>query len=37
LLPVSRYLKEMEEAQLPADWKEIILGKNLARLLGWEV
>jgi predicted TIM-barrel fold metal-dependent hydrolase len=37
LLPVSRYLQEMEEAQLPEDWKEMILGKNLARLLGWEV
>jgi uncharacterized protein len=35
LLPVSRYLKEMEDADLPEDWREMILGKNLARLLGW--
>ena len=34
LLPVSRYLKEMEEANLPQDWREMILGKNLAKLLG---
>jgi len=35
LLPVSRYLKEMEEAGLPEDWQEMILGKNLAQLLGF--
>jgi uncharacterized protein len=35
LLPVSRYLKEMEGAELPAEWREMMLGKNLARLLGW--
>jgi predicted TIM-barrel fold metal-dependent hydrolase len=35
LLPVSRYLKEMEEAALPEEWREMILGGNLARLLGW--
>ena len=35
LLPVSRYLKEMEDANLPEDWREMILGENLARLLGW--
>jgi hypothetical protein len=35
LLPVSRYLKEMEDAALPQDWREMILGGNLARLLGW--
>ena len=35
LLPPSRYLKEMEEAKLPEDWREMILGKNLAQLLGW--
>ena len=35
LLPVSRYLKEMEDAGLPEDWREMILGENLARLLGW--
>jgi len=35
LLPPSRYLKEMEEAALPEDWREMILGKNLAQLLGW--
>jgi predicted TIM-barrel fold metal-dependent hydrolase len=33
LLPPSRYLKEMAEAGLAADWQEMILGKNLARLL----
>ena len=33
LLPVSRYLKEMEEAKLPEEWREMILGKNLAGLL----
>jgi predicted TIM-barrel fold metal-dependent hydrolase len=35
LLPVSRYLKEMEDANLPEDWREMILGQNLARLLSW--
>jgi predicted TIM-barrel fold metal-dependent hydrolase len=35
LLPPSRYLKEMAEAGLPEDWQEMILGKNLARLLDW--
>jgi predicted TIM-barrel fold metal-dependent hydrolase len=35
LLPVSRYLKDMEEANLPEEWREMILGKNLAKLLGW--
>lgn len=34
LLPPSRYLKDMQEANLPADWQEMILGKNLARLMG---
>jgi uncharacterized protein len=34
LLPVSRYLKELEAANLPEDWREMILGKNLAGLLG---
>jgi predicted TIM-barrel fold metal-dependent hydrolase len=34
LLPPQRYLKEMEAAQLPDDWREMILGGNLARLLG---
>ncbi len=33
LLPPKRYLKEMEEAGLPEGWREMILGKNLARLL----
>jgi hypothetical protein len=33
LLPPSRYLQEMAEAGLAADWQEMILGKNLARLL----
>ncbi|MBM4301442.1 MAG: hypothetical protein FJ121_07900 [Deltaproteobacteria bacterium] len=36
LLPVNRYLKEMEDADLPEDWREMILGGNLARLLRWE-
>jgi predicted TIM-barrel fold metal-dependent hydrolase len=34
LLPVSRYLKEIEAANLPEDWREMILGRNLAGLLG---
>jgi len=34
LLPPSRYVKEMAEANLPADWREMILGKNLAGLMG---
>ncbi len=33
LLPPSRYLQEMTDAGLPEDWREMILGKNLARLL----
>jgi predicted TIM-barrel fold metal-dependent hydrolase len=33
LLPPSRYLKEMSEGGLPEVWREMILGKNLARLL----
>ena len=35
LLPPKRYLKEMEEAKLPEDWRQMILGQNLARLLDW--
>jgi len=35
LLPVKRYLKEMEDANLPKDWRTMILGQNLARLLNW--
>jgi predicted TIM-barrel fold metal-dependent hydrolase len=34
LLPISRYLKEMEEAGLPAGWREMILGGNLAKVMG---
>jgi hypothetical protein len=34
LLPVSRYLKELEEADLPEDWRKQILGQNLAGILG---
>jgi uncharacterized protein len=34
LLPVRRYVQEMEAAALPVEWQEMILGKNLARLLG---
>jgi predicted TIM-barrel fold metal-dependent hydrolase len=33
LLPPSRYLKDMAEGGVPEDWQELILGKNLARLL----
>jgi predicted TIM-barrel fold metal-dependent hydrolase len=33
LIPPSRYLAEIEAAGLPDDWKELILGKNLAKLL----
>jgi predicted TIM-barrel fold metal-dependent hydrolase len=35
LLPPSRYVQEMEEAGLSEEWREMILGNNLARLLGW--
>jgi predicted TIM-barrel fold metal-dependent hydrolase len=35
LLPVSRYLKELETTDLPEEWQEMILGKNLAKLLAW--
>lgn len=35
LLPPKRYLEEMEKAKLPEDWREMILGQNLARLLDW--
>jgi hypothetical protein len=34
LLPPRRYLEEMDQAGLPPDWREMILGGNLARLLG---
>jgi predicted TIM-barrel fold metal-dependent hydrolase len=35
LLPPRRYVKEMEEAGLPEEWREMIMGKNLAGLLNW--
>lgn len=35
LLSPSRYVNEVAEANLPEDWQEMILGKNLARLLGF--
>jgi predicted TIM-barrel fold metal-dependent hydrolase len=35
LLPPSRYVREIDEAGLPDDWREMILGKNLAGLLGY--
>jgi predicted TIM-barrel fold metal-dependent hydrolase len=35
LLSPQRYLEEMEEANLPEDWREMILGENLAALLNW--
>jgi len=34
LLPPSRYIKEIKEAGLPEDWQKMILGKNLAGLMG---
>jgi len=34
LLPPSRYVKEMEKAGLSEEWREMILGKNLAGLMG---
>lgn len=34
LLPATRYLRDLEEAGLPADWQEMILGRNLAGILG---
>jgi predicted TIM-barrel fold metal-dependent hydrolase len=33
LLSPKLYLEEMEEANLPEDWRQMILGQNLARLL----
>ncbi len=33
LLPLSRYLQELEAANLPPEWQEMILGQNLAQLL----
>jgi predicted TIM-barrel fold metal-dependent hydrolase len=35
LLPVNLYLKELDEAGLPEQWREMILGKNLCQLLGF--
>jgi uncharacterized protein len=35
LIPVKRYLKEIDEAELPAEWREMLLGRNLAGLVGW--
>lgn len=35
LLRASRYLKELEEAGLPGEWQPLILGQNLAGLMGW--
>jgi uncharacterized protein len=35
LLTVSRYREEMAAAALPEDWRDQILGDNLAQLLGW--
>jgi len=37
LIAPSRYLAEMEEARLPEDWKALILGKNLAKLLDFRL
>lgn len=34
LLPPSRYVKEIQDAGLSEEWQEMILGKNLAGLLG---
>ena len=35
LLPPKRYFQELETADLKEDWRNLILGKNLARLLSW--
>jgi uncharacterized protein len=35
LIPVKRYLKEIEDTDLPEEWKEMLLGQNLAKLLGF--
>lgn len=35
LLPPKRYFEEMEQADLPEDWRRMILGQNLAGLLNW--
>jgi predicted TIM-barrel fold metal-dependent hydrolase len=37
LLGLKRYQDEMTAADLPEDWKELILGQNLAKLLGWNL
>lgn len=37
LLGLQRYLDDMAQAGLPEDWKELILGKNLAKLLNWNL
>ncbi len=34
LLPAKRYLRELEEADLPEDWRQMILGRNLAGIMG---
>jgi len=34
LLPVKRYLKELDTAGLPDDWRDMLLGNNLAQVLG---
>ncbi len=34
LLPPSRYVKEIQDAGLSEEWQEMILGKNLAGVLG---
>jgi predicted TIM-barrel fold metal-dependent hydrolase len=35
LLPPSRYLKEMDEAGLPVNWRQMVAGKNLAKLMNF--
>jgi len=35
LLPPKRYVAEMEQAELPVEWRRMILGENLAGLLNW--
>ncbi len=35
LLPPSRYLKEIEGTDLSEEWREMLLGKNAAKLLGF--
>jgi hypothetical protein len=35
LLRPKRYLEEMTQAGVPEEWREMIMGRNLAQLLSW--